>query len=486
MRGYLLSMKKYIYCFLLLFPAYSLLAQTGYNIKLTLKPYKNAYVYLGYYYGNLKALADSVRLDDNSEGVFSGKDALPGGIYFVVSPQKQILFELLLDQQQHFSIKADTSHLPASVQFEGSVDNALFHQYSMFANETGKTITELNKLRATTKKSRDSVLLSHKIKALNDRMQAYRDSVAKKYPESLLTALFDALKEPVVPPAARQPGGKYDSLFAYHYYKAHYWDGVSFMDDRLVRTPFFEAKLNKYYKDLVSPAPDSIIQEVDHMLLYARSAKEMQKFLLIHFVQKYINPQYMGQDAVFVHLFEKYINTGQADFFTDKYRDFLTKRAYSLMANLIGQPAANMEMVDSSDKPTPLYGVDGKFIVICFWDPTCSHCKDIVPRVDSIFQAKWKKEGVKLYGVMVDGGKEKWKQFIRDNNLKDWIHVYQLPSEQEAEEAAGKPGYRQLYDVYQTPLLYLLDKDKRIIAKKLTYLQLDEVISLKLKNKPSN
>ena len=55
------------------------------------------------------------------------------------------------------------------------------------------------------------------------------------------------------------------------------------------------------------------------MLLYSRTNAEMFKYLLIHFVQKYINPEYMGQDAVFVHLFEKYINTGQAEFFTEKY-----------------------------------------------------------------------------------------------------------------------------------------------------------------------
>jgi len=35
--------------------------------------------------------------------------------------------------------------------------------------------------------------------------------------------------------------------------------------------------------------------------------------------------------------------------------------------------------------------------------------------------------------------------------------------------------------VYQTPELFLLDKDKRIVAKKLSYQQMDEVISLKLK-----
>jgi hypothetical protein len=156
------------------------------------------------------------------------------------------------------------------------------------------------------------------------------------------------------------------------------------------------------------------------------------------------------------------------------------------MANLIGQPAANLEMVDTLDRPTSLYNVKSEFTVICFWDPTCSHCKEVVPKVDSIFKAKWKNEGVTVYGVMVDGGKDLWKKFINDNKLSGWIHAYQLPSQQKEEEAAGKPNFRQLYDVYQTPILYLLDKDKHIIAKKLSYLQLNEVIDLKLKNKKSN
>jgi peroxiredoxin len=203
---------------------------------------------------------------------------------------------------------------------------------------------------------------------------------------------------------------------------------------------------------------------------------------MVHFVQKYINPEYMGQDAVFVHIFEKFINTGEAEFFTEKYRKIINDRAYSLMANLIGQPAANLEMVDTSGKSQSLYNVDAKFIVVCFWDPTCSHCKEEVPKLDSIYEAKWKQEGVKMYGVLVDGGQENWRKFIRDHNLKDWLHVYQTKAQNDADIAANKPGYRQLFDVYQTPTLFLLDKDKRIIAKKLTYQQFDEVINLKLKN----
>jgi hypothetical protein len=479
-------MKRILSLAILLISCTLAVAQSGYNIPITLKPYKNTYVYLGYYYGKLKALADSALLDANGKGVFSGKQPLPGGIYFVVSPRKEILFEVLIDKQQNFSIAADSASLPTNVSFTGSSENILFQLYTRFTNQIGNEINKTSATLKDAKNAKDSAKLKTRLKQLTDRMQLYRDSMVAKNPNSFLTTLFQAMKEPVVPAGAQHPGGKYDSMYAYRYYKTHYWDGVSFSDARLVRTPFFEAKLEKYYRELVVPSPDTIKQEVDHMLLYARTSPDMFKFLLVHFVQKYVNPEYMGQDAVFVHLFEKYINTGQADFFTQQYKEFMFKRAYSMMANLIGQPAANLELVDTLDRPAHLYDIRSEFTVICFWDPTCSHCKEVVPKVDSIFKAKWKNEGVTVYGVMVDGGKDLWKKFINEHNLSGWTHAYQLPSQQKEEEAAGKPNYRQLYDVYQTPILYLLDKDKHIIAKKLTYLQLDEVIDLKLKNKKSN
>ncbi len=478
-------MKKVLSLAIVLISVLPVIAQSGYRIPVTLKPYKNSWIYLGYYYGKMKALADSVQLDADSKGVFSGKESLPGGIYFIVSPRKEILLELLIDQQQHFSIQADSATLPAGVVFTGSSDNTLFQSYTKFANQTGMAVNKANAELAGAGSKKDSAAITARMQSIGKRMQEYRDSLVKKHPESLLAALLQAMREPVVPPAAKHPGGKYDSSYAYRYFKSHYWDGVEFNDGRLVRTPFFEPKLEKYFRDLVAPHPDSISKEADYMLLYARSNKEMFKYLLVHFVQQYINPPYMGQDAVFVHLFEKFINTGQADFFTQQYKDYMTKRAYSLMANQIGRPGANMQMVDTLNKAMPLYNVQADLTVICFWDPTCSHCKEVVPKLDSIYQAKWKQQGVKIYGVMVDGGKDNWLQFIRANHLKDWVHVYQLPSQEQEDNAAGRPGYRQLYDVYQTPVLYLLDKEKRIVAKKLDYLQMDEVINLKLNN-PKN
>jgi thiol-disulfide isomerase/thioredoxin len=387
----------------------------------------------------------------------------------------------LIDQQQHFSISADTANLPASITFTGSPENKTFLDYTSFMNSHGKELSNLQAQLSQAKSKNDSALIREKNRKISEQVKNERDEIQNKEPNSLLATLLRALKEPVVPPSPTLANGRPDSSFAYRFYKTHYWDNISFTDDRLIRTPIFEPKLDRYYKDLVSPEPDSLNREIDHMLLFSRTNKEMFKYLLVYFTQKYINPEFMGQDAVFIHIFEKYINTGQADFFTEKYRKYVDDRAYSVMANLIGQPAANLEMTDTSGKPKSLYEIPSNFIVVCFWDPTCSHCKETIPKLDSMYQAKWKYQGVRVFAVMVEGGQDNWLNFIRTHHLGDWINVYQTTAQHDAVAAAGRPDYRQLYDVYQTPVLYLLDKDKRIVAKKLTYQQVDEVISLKLK-----
>ena len=131
-------------------------AQTGYQIDVQLKPYKNTQVYLGYYYGEVRALADSAKLDAASKGTFKGKEPLPGGIYFIVTPSKQIMLELLIDKDQRFSISADSANLPASVKFSGSEENRQFQEYSLYTGTMGMKVNQLNQQLATAKTKKDS------------------------------------------------------------------------------------------------------------------------------------------------------------------------------------------------------------------------------------------------------------------------------------------------------------------------------------------
>jgi peroxiredoxin len=149
------------------------------------------------------------------------------------------------------------------------------------------------------------------------------------------------------------------------------------------------------------------------------------------------------------------------------------------MLNVVGEKAANLVMADTSGKTKALYDVQAPYTIVCFWDPTCGHCQTEVPKLDTLYKTKWKAKGVKMVGVMTEGGMEKWKEFIVKYQLKDWLHIHQNESMKTAERNSGRPGFRQLYDVYQTPTLYLLDKDKKILAKKLNYEQLDEFLGHK-------
>lgn len=478
-------MKKLLLIPVLLLAAIAF-AQDGYDIKVTLRPFKNEYIYLGHYSGKQYPIVDSVKLNDKSEGVFKGSKKWGGGIYLIVYPAKNNFFEVLLDKQQHFSVVADTATLKKEKSFINSPDNIFFNNYQAFMGEQGKAIDSARKKLAAATTGKDSTHWNDQLKKTDSTITAYRKNIITQHPDNILSVLLHLMEEPEVPPVSKHPGGKYDSTFAYRYFKDHYWDGINFWDDRITRTPasLFEERLDKYYNTLVYPQPDSVIKEIDWMLGYASASEEMTRVLLIKFVNRYLTQKYMWEDAVFVHLYQKYFSQKEYSWLTPQGKKTITDRAYSLMANIMGSHAENISLPDSSGKIISLYGDTAKFTIVCFWDPTCGHCQELLPKLDSMYQAKWEAVGVKMFAVAkeTNGTKKDWLSFINDHHLQHWTNVYYSKEDEKIRVDANIPGYSQLYDVQTLPTVYLLDKDKRIVAKKLTWQQTDDILQLKIKN----
>jgi len=476
-------MKRILLFSSLLISISSVAQQPGYEIKVTFRPFKKEYIYLGHYEGKQLPIIDSALVNDRSEAVFKGAKPLGGGVYLIGYPNKQGFFEFLIGKEQHFSISADTTDL-RNIKFTNSTDNDLFMSYQQYMAINGKRIDSAQKLLPLAKDKKDSIFLTDLIVKTNKEIREYRLGIIKKYPDATLSFLLTMLEEPQVPPASEQPGGKYDSTYAWQYYKSHYWDGINFYDDRLVRTPVFENKLDKYFDQVVYPHPDSVNKEIDWMLGYASINEDNERFLLMKFVNRYLNMKYMWEDAVFVHLYEKYFSQKTYPWLTDKGVKTIQDRAYSLMSNILGNPAADIDLPDTSGKHITLYGLRSPYTVVVIWDPTCGHCKEIVPKVDSLYEEKWKGEGVKVFAMAkeTDGTKKDWMNFIRQHHLEDWSNVYYSKADEKARVDAGVPGYSQLYDVLSFPTLYLLDKDKRIVAKKLSFDQINEVLQQKIKH----
>jgi thiol-disulfide isomerase/thioredoxin len=457
----------------------------GTNITVTIAPYKNTYLYLGSYYGKGKTLVDSVLVDGTSKGVFKPKKKYVPGVYFMVSPKYAILFEFIMDAKQQFSIVADTLLLQKEFPvITGSIDNTLFKEYTTVSSAKGSAINQLTDALKNATTKTDSANIRNKIETLSNELEAFKKNIVKTHPQSIMAMLFNTMQMPITP-AIPIKNGKADSLYPYRFVKENYFNNVAFNDDRLLRTPFFENKLDNYFKYYVSPDPDSIFAELNYMLLYARSNTEMYAYLLTKFTNKYINPEYMGQDRVFVKLFENFYAKGDTVLLNPASRKTIIDRAYSLMANQLGNAAPVLNLTDTAGAKKDMYALNGAFTFVVFWDPTCGHCKEELPRIDSIYKAKWKANGVKVYSVNINEPQMKeYKQFIQEKNLsKDWQFVYQPKAEKDADAAAGRPNFRQLYDIFKTPTYYLLDGKKNIIAKQLTIEQFNELIDAKLKSK---
>ncbi|RYY63405.1 MAG: DUF5106 domain-containing protein, partial [Chitinophagaceae bacterium] len=426
-------------------------------------------------------IIDSVKLNERSEGTFKGAKALGGGIYLVGYPDRARNFEILIDKNQRFAILADTATLPAGIAFSGSPENETFHAYQNAMSAFGREADSLVRLRSAY--PADSAALSRRLEAINGEVQAYRARLMTGEPASLMAALLKAMKDPESP--IKAPKTKDDSLYNYRFYKNHYFDGIAFYDERLSRTPFFESKVDRYFEQLVYPAADSVNREIDNIMAFAQINKEMEKFFLLKFVNRYLNMKYMWEDKVFIHLYEKYFRDKDYEWISDKGRKIIQDRAYSLYGSILGDPASDIELPDSSGKKTRLYDVKAPLTLLVIWDPTCSHCKETLPKIDTMYTTKWRAQGVKIFAMAkeTEGTRKDWTDFIVKKNLKGWTHVYYSKEAEKERVNNNIPSYSQLFDVQSFPTILLLDEEKRIKAKKISEKQADEIIDQLLKEK---
>jgi thiol-disulfide isomerase/thioredoxin len=219
---------------------------------------------------------------------------------------------------------------------------------------------------------------------------------------------------------------------------------------------------------LVLQTPDSVEAEADRLLAKTRGTKELFKYTLWFLEHNAQDSKIMGMDAVVVYLVENYYMKGDATWLSNedlqKYIDYASKIA----PNVIGNLAPEIKMPDINGKEQSLHAVKAKYTLLVFWAPDCGHCQAEIPKIDSVYRAVLKDKGVKIYAVKGGGTEEQWKDFIKKHKLEDWINVHDPDNTHQ--------DFRSKYDVYSTPILYLLDEKKIIRGKRMDNTNILDVI----------
>lgn len=467
----LLKSEVKLFLILLMVPAIIFAQKPKYSFKVKVNGLKDTVCYLGHYYGDKQYIKDTAKVDSKGNFEFSGEDALPGGIYLIIVPAKKY-FEIIVDRELFFSIETDTSDFVGKMKIKGSTDNKLFYDYLNYINQKQKEAAPLSNALKKFKENKDSLTgfkdNKDSIKLIKDKLSEI-DSEVKKYKldyidansGTFLAKVFKASYEPEIPEAPLLPNGRKDSNYVYKQYKKHFLDNIDFSDDRLLRTPVFHNKIKQYITTLVVQIPDSINKEADSLIEKARANKEVFKYVVWFLTNWSETSEIMGFDAIFVHLVEKYYMTNQAYWITPSIQEKITKRAEILKNILIGVKPPNLTLLDSNYLYISMYSIPVKYLVLLFWEPSCGHCKKEVPKLKALYDSL-KSKSFEVYAVCGENKLKEWKDFIKEYNL-NWINVMDMQNES---------GFRTTYDIYSTPVIYLLDENKKILAKRLNVDQL--------------
>jgi len=458
----------------------------AYNIKVQIKPLHNQKVYLGHYFRGSVPLVDSVMLNENSEATFKGRVKLHEGIYAIFYPDKTFMCDVMIDTLQHFSVNAEkTSTGNLILQFKNSPGNTLLDQYEHYIAVRGAARQAAQQKLKGANGKMDSILWQHKISAIDDSIQNYREAVIKKVPGSILSRLFITMREVKLPAPLKEPKNAADSAAAKQFISDHYWDGVNFWDGGLTYSPFFEEKIDRYFNEVLPKNDDTVMKKISWMMGYAAADEIMNEFLLKRLLYGMINHSYKLGDEVFVFLFEKYVAPKTYTWLSADAVRVITERAYVLMGKTVRAPAPDIDLPSLDGKNTSLYSVNSNYTILCFWDPLCSHCRLILPMMDSMYNKKWKARGVKIFsiGCETEGTIDDWVNYVNEHKLQDWVNVYYSLAENRRRYDAGLKEFATLFEILHFPAFFLLDKDKNFIAKRLNYEQMVDLLDLILKPK---
>ncbi len=460
--------------FLLLLVSFSTItAKDGYKIRLKLNGSHDSLVYLAHYFGKpLPTIykTDSALLDKNGVATFNHTESIVGGIYMMLLSDKKTYFEFLLNNGDDIGITADVAEIPTGIKFKNSPENDKFLDYSKFLAGYGQKQQKFIDAIAKAKTKADSDAISKESAIVGKELVKYRRDYVAANPNTMLASIFNALEMPQVPEGEHlTPDGKVDSTFSYRYYKDHYWDNFNFKDDRLINTPIFDTRLDEYFNKLVWPYEDSVEKEANIILAKARGSKELFQYALWWITHNVEESKIMGMDAVFVYLVENYYMKGDAYWLNSEQLEKYIDRAHKIAPNVIGNIAPDINLPDIKNKEHKLSDVKGKYTLLIFWSPECGHCQTEIPKIDSVYRAVLKDKGMKIYAVRDDGDTTKWQDMIKKYNLNDWVHVY---------DPNHVSRYKQDYDVYSTPTIYLLDEKKIIRGKRLDHSNILDAIQI--------
>jgi len=428
----------------ILWVVFIILASTGYGqeavrIQGQVSGYTGGKLKIIGIFGDQNYIMDSVNISANGSFTISRKD------------------------NQKFAFRTQQSQLVYGMKIDGHISNELLYE----GLKIQQVIDSLqNVSKSGSGQSANSQITSKQLNEWIDKRNVHLEKCKTNYAGEFYTLFKIAGQNPMVRDV-RKANGDVDTVRQYYLYRQEFWDNMDLKDERMMRTPVLFNKLRRYMTELVPQLPDSIIAQADRIIRKAQGNDQVFQFVTNWIALNYqpTKTTVMDGEAVYVHIIDTYFNEKTKHWFREGELDKLKKRTAEMRPSLLNRKGPDVVSTDPNGQQKSIYAIKSPYILVYMFSPNCEHCKKETPKMRAFYQ-EWKSKGVEVFAIAIDTKDTEWKSYIKENNISDWINVYD-------------PTNRSIYAKYYvdiTPEIYLLNPDRTIIGKNLKTEQIAELI----------
>lgn len=456
---------------LLLFGAATAEAKPGketFRITLKIEGNHDTMMVMGCYFAAGNRVIDTAYRDSKDRFVFSGTEELKPGMYFIANPQGNYMEFAVYHEKPFFKFTTNERNWATNMKVEGSRENELMYEYQRLLH---KTYSDLDARRATMDSAAAVAFIRDSVQ---DIIYGVMMDFVKAHPDCMTSKVMMATHRDE-PPTHDSTGRELTNVERYYYYADHYLDNMPLDDEMIIRTPkkvFYQSVMDYVDKVLKGAVPSEIIPRLDAALDRATPDGDVFQWLLLSWAQKYLQSNVMSYDEVYVHLILKYY--ANATWAAPSSIEQEVDRASKWDRLLIGREAPELIMYDTLRRAISLHRLPFEYKLLIFWSPSCGHCKKTIPQIYEHFLKYSEKVPIAVYAVLTEPDENSvrhWKLFLEEHGINHdfWLNV---------NGGEANIDWREVYDIQSTPQIYLLDKDNKILAKKLD----GELFDLVMKN----
>ena len=298
-------------------------------------------------------------------------------------------------------------------------------------------------------------------------------------PESMATKIAMAYYLPILPDW-KQPDPFRDSIIALHFF-----DYFNPADSFYMHTNILPEKIDWYLTLRTNKRDDygqpvfsedtltkAAIEFLENIKIVKTFNKKAFDFTLTYLLKRFLKE---NKHIAFMRLYDKYLyREGEScEIENDNFKVF-REHASSLRNVQIGSVAPDFEIGNNSG--LFLHNLKSDYFLLIFWASWCPHCKDELVKIKNLLDEKQplfkqKEKNITTIAISLDTDKKQWQDFIKNNNLSTWI--------QTAELKGWEGKIIKQYNVYATPTMILLDKNKKIILLPMDWIQLKKYLEEK-------